>query len=583
MTHITLMAAAPEVTLCNPKRNLRAVLAALESAKAQNADIVVFPSLCLTGASAGALLRAPMMLEAAWEALMEAAKAVPYDMLAVLSLPVKMTSGVFECAAIIENGKLAALVPRLDERTDPFRFHPGLCTGATPATHEGVPELRDGIYCTKSLARAGEAPQSGVRVIFSLESICEEGLYLCPCADSATIRSENELNRALLNARSHGATVVYASPGEGESVTDYVFEGRCAILSDGEIVSGLDRVSAVSRLLRTSYPPPPTLKPDSRFPFLSESSALAQNELLRTLPLQAIALKRRARHINASGFLVGLSGGLDSTLALLACVSAADRMNLPLKNILAVTMPGFGTGDSTKSNAEALAKTLGVAFEEIPIVEVCRRHFEDIRQSESDYSVTFENAQARLRTLTLLDIANQRNLLFVGPGDLSELALGWTTFGGDHLSSYAINGSIPKTLVRKVIELASWSIRFKSARKTLLSILGTPVSPELLPGGANAQPTESILGDYALHDFFIYHMLKSTLAPQELLISAQAAFNGLYLPEQIEKALRTLLARFFKQQFKRNCMPEGPQITAVSLSPRALLLPSDIDGELFQL
>ncbi len=574
MSSLTLMAAAPEMTLGNPTRNRGSIIAAIGAAKAQNANILVLPSLSLTGATAGAMLRSPVLLGAAWDALMEEAKAVPAGMLAVLSLPVKLSGRVFECAALIDGGSLVALVPRLDEPKQ-FQFHPGLSVAPTPATHEGAPVLRDGVYRSASV---GET-----RVVFSPEAIDSEGLYLCPSADNATIRSENELEHALLQARSYGATIVYASPDEGESVTDYVFEGRCAILSDGEIHSGLHKIAAESRLSRAAYPPPPAIKTDTRFPFLSAQDSLAQNELLRVLPLQAIALQRRARHIHAGGFLVGLSGGLDSTLALLACVSAADRMGMPLKNILAITMPGFGTSAHTKSNAETLAKELGVSFEEISIANVCRLHFKAIRQSEADYSITFENAQARMRTLTLLNIANQRNLLFVGPGDLSELALGWTTFGGDHLSAFAINGSVPKTLVRKAVELASVSIRFKSARNTLASILETPVSPELIPGGANAQPTESILGDYALHDFFIYHILKSAFSQNELLSIAQTAFAGLYTHAQIEQALRTLLSRFFKQQFKRNCMPEGPQITAVSLSPRGLLLPSDMDGELFQL
>ncbi len=574
MQHLTLMAAAPVVALCDPTRNLGAILAVIDAAKAQNADIIVLPSLCLTGATAGALLRAPLLLDAAREALVEAAKAVPDGMLAVLSLPVKLNEHVFECAALIDGGKLAALVPRLDEPL-PFRFHPGLSISQTPETYDGIPVLRDGVYRSASIGDA--------RVVFTLESITTGGLHLCPNADNATIRSKNELQHALLQARSRGATAVYASPNEGESVTDYVFEGHCAILSDGEIQSGAQEICVASRLSGAAYPPPPELKTDKRFPFLSEDSSLAQKELLRVLPLQAIALKRRVRHIRADGFLVGLSGGLDSTLALLACVSAADSMGMPLKNILAVTMPGFGTSNHTKSNAETLAKALGVSFEEISIADVCSRHFKDIHQSETDYSITFENAQARMRTLTLLNISNQRNLLFVGPGDLSELALGWTTFGGDHLSSYAINGSVPKTLVRKTVEFAANSTRFTSAQNTLASILGTPVSPELIPGGANAQPTESILGDYALHDFFIYHILKNMLAPKELLSAAHTAFKGLYSTEQIEQALRTLLSRFFKQQFKRNCMPEGPQITAISLSPRSLLLPSDADGALFQL
>lgn len=574
MRRLTLFAAAPEITLCNPQSNLHAILAAFEAAKAQSADIAVLPSLCITGATGGDLLRTPLICDAAWAALHEAAKALPAGMLAVLSLPVLMDGHVYECAALVEDAKLAALVPRFDE-PKPHRFHPGLYFGPSPSIHEGVPVLRDGIYRS---ARVGE-----IRVVFSAEAVDTAGLYVCPCADNATLRSENELHHALLRARSYGASLVYASPDVGESVTDYIFEGLCAILADGEIVMANGRAVAAQSQPPRAYPPPPPLCLDERFPFLSAESALAQKELLRVLPLQAVALKRRARHIRAYGFTVGLSGGLDSTLALLACVSAADSMGLSLRNILAITMPGFGTSGQTKSNADALARELGVTYDDISIVDVCRRHFLDISQSETEYTITFENAQARLRTLTLLDIANQRRLLYIGSGDLSELALGWTTFGGDHLSSYAINASLPKTLVRKAVELAAQSARFKDAQKTLAAILGTPVSPELIPGGANAQQTESILGDYALHDFFLYHMLVGAAKPAALLGMAQKAFAGSYTLAQIEKALRTMLSRFLKQQFKRNCMPEGPQLAAVSLSPRGLLLPSDADDSLFQL
>ena len=360
-------------------------------------------------------------------------------------------------------------------------------------------------------------------------------------------------------------------------------DGVCAIAARGELLACSNPLSDEPFVYAdvrpdqlTAFEPYAATVPEFGR-YISADAALAAEELARVLDLQAAALCRRLTHIHGKGFVIGVSGGLDSALALLAATVAADRLGMPRTCVVGVSMPGFGTSGRTRNNAELLLRALGCTYREISVVPACRQHFADIGHDEADHSVVFENAQARERTKILLSIANAEGLLDVGTGDLSEAALGWTTFGGDHLAQYGINASIPKTVVRRIVAEAKH--RFPAAADVLQDILDTPVSPELLPAenGKIAQKTEELVGSYELHDFFLWHLLhgKGPRALFELAVE-QLSFP----PAEIYRVLGIFLKRFFAQQFKRNCAPEAPMLL-VSIAPAALTLPSDLSAAPF--
>ncbi|MDR1097802.1 MAG: NAD(+) synthase [Tannerella sp.] len=414
---------------------------------------------------------------------------------------------------------------------------------------------------------------------------------------------------------------VYAAAGFGESGTDAVFTGKGFIAENGSIISESERFNTDDklvindididclqhdRLVNTSFTPPcqngsaakarrisfdlaPCRGAFGRqvdpYPFVPAEDGALKERCEEIFNIQTFGLIRRLRHTGAKSAVAGISGGLDSTLALMVTVRAFDMLNIPRKNILGVTMPGFGTTERTYRNAVSLIEQSGVSFREIPIRDACRQHFKDIGHDGKTADITYENTQARERTQILMDLANMTGGIVIGTGDLSELALGWATYNGDHMSMYNVNVSIPKTLVRYLVRWTANSLSDRETQKTLLDIADTPVSPELIPpgeDGAISQQTENLVGPYELHDFFLYHFIRFGAPPEKILFLAGRAFGKKYSDPEIKKWLRTFLRRFFSQQFKRSCLPDGPKVGSVSLSPRSdWRMPSDASARLW--
>jgi NAD+ synthase (glutamine-hydrolysing) len=408
-------------------------------------------------------------------------------------------------------------------------------------------------------------------------------VFLAPGALNATVTSHEHLIRAIsdYSARTGGA-IVYASPNPGESSSFHVFDGFCAIAARGSVTAASEPFcddpfiyADVNTAELSQFEPYEAPGERARDTYLSQDPEIRKTQCRRILDLQAAALRRRLIHIGGKGFVIGVSGGLDSALALLASAAAADKMGLPRTAVLGVSMPGFGTSPRTHNNSRLLVEALGCEFREISVKSACEQHFRDIGHDMGDHSVVFENAQARERTKILLSLSNKYGLLDVGTGDLSEAALGWTTFGGDHLAQYAINASLPKTVIRMAVKEAGE--RFPEAADVLRDILDTPVSPELLPpeGGEIAQKTEQLIGDYELHDFFLYQMIVNKAGPAEIYRKAAAALQ--YDKDEIYRVLGIFLSRFFASQYKRNSGTEGPDIL-LSVSPASFSMPSDIAG-----
>jgi NAD+ synthase (glutamine-hydrolysing) len=472
------------------------------------------------------------------------------------------------CIALVRGARVIAILPSSGGES-PFGFLPAM-DRAAPARQPLTPVSKLAAGFGDELFRPGHEPREGYVMLLS-------------SALNATARSYHMTREALcaFTART-GMAVAYASPGTGESMAAFVFDGLCAVASQGEILAVSEPLAnepfvyADVQIDRLSSFEPYTAAQDEGL-YICANPLAARDELRRILDLQGAALVRRISHIGVRGCVVGVSGGLDSALALLACCRAMDQLGRARADILGVSMPGFGTSARTRGNSEQLVKSLGCTYREISVVPACRQHFIDLGRDEGVHDSVFENAQARERTKILLDLANAENLLDVGTGDLSEAALGWTTFGGDHLAQYGVNGSIPKSVIRRVVREAC--SRFPEAAGTLEDILDTPVSPELLPpvDGAISQKTEELVGAYELHDFFIYHFMKGA-RPGKIFDEACARLD--YPKEEIYRVLGIFLRRFFAQQYKRSCAPEAPLI-CLSIAPAVFDMPSDIDGAAF--
>lgn len=568
---LRLAAAVPALVLSDPMRNADAIVSVIRRAEEEKADYLALPELCLAGATAGTLLTHPVMLRECQDALRRIADATMRTNVTVsVGLPYEIGGQVLSAAAILRGGRVHAIIPA-SSRENPYGFLPALarCASRRQALTP-VPRL--------SVAFGNE--------LFDKEADVREGcVLLMPSSLNATARSFREVQAALAarSART-GMAIAYAAAGLGESTTSFVFDGLCAIAAGGEVLAvskPLEKepfvIAEVDSERLMAFEPYPA-EPLSTGRFVSEEADIQKEELTRILDLQAAALARRLTHIRSKGFVLGISGGLDSALALLAAAAAADRLGMPRSCVVAISMPGFGTSGRTKNNAELLPRALGCEYREISVVPASRQHFSDIGHDENNRNVVYENAQARERTKILLSIANAEGLLEVGTGDLSEIALGWCTFGGDHMAQYGINSSIPKTVIRMVVNAAKE--RFPAAADILQDILDTPVSPELLPTdseGEIAQKTEEVVGSYELHDFFIWHFLKGK-GPRELF--DMAAKELPFPKKEIHRVLGVFLRRFFASQFKRNSAPEAPLVVA-SIAPDVFTMPSDMVGAPF--
>lgn len=624
-------AAVPSLALGNVKENMKRHLAMMREAKEKHVSIVTFPELSLTGYTCGDLFFQRRLLDDVTDALLTLKDEMPEEIIAVVGAPLEIEGALYNCAVVLHKGEIISAVPKTflpnngefyekrwfqsgDARRDAWAAIPKLKTNVC---RQAIFETEDGVRFGIELCEDLWAPLppstmlsvSGAEIILNLSA-------------SNELLSKREYRQQLISQQSARCQCgyVYVSAGMGESSSDLVFSGHSVIASCGTVIRenegyladnylmtadvDIDRIRAdrmkqssfadcaaqvramwkqESNILRTMENAllPDDVTPDyrvSKHPFIPSDKASRQLRCAQILAMQATALARRLA-VTGGKVVVGISGGLDSTLALLAACKAVDMLHLPRTNILGITMPCFGTTDRTYHNALDLMTSLGVSQREIPIHNAVRQHFADIGHDENDHSVTYENCQARERTQVLMDVANKIGAIVLGTGDLSEIALGWCTYNADHMSMYGVNSGVPKTLVRWVIQTAAENEAFSSSRECLQSILDTPISPELLPPdekGNILQQTEDVVGPYALHDFFLYYAIRFGYPPKKVFDLCCIAFQDDFSCETILKWLKNFYRRFWTQQFKRNCMPDGVKIGSIALSPRGdWRMPSD--------
>ena len=629
---ISVAAGTPKIRVADCRYNAEQIFTLMREADKQGVKVLALPELCLTGYTCGDLFLQDTLLRGAEEGLQTILEATRnLEIVTALGLPVwdKWDNKLYNCAAIIQKGEILGLIPKVylpnygefyeqrwfasgsgvEHGIELCGQHVSLCTNQTFAC-DTMPNLVIGVEICEDLWAPAppsvELARKGATVILNLSA-------------SNELVGKADYRRSLVTGQSARLMCgyVYADAGEGESTTDVVFTGHNMIAENGTLlaerrfatgltVSEIDVDRLIHDRRRTNTftfgkEPPEiwrcgfTLPVEetrltryvSPSPFVPEDAAGRAERCEEILRIASLGLKKRLEHTGAKTAVVGLSGGLDSTLALLITALAMGMLNRPASDIVAVTMPCFGTTARTKSNAELLAERMGATLKIIDISQAVRRHFTDIGQSMENHDVTFENGQARERTQVLMDIANQTGGLVIGTGDLSELALGWCTYNGDHMSNYAVNCSIPKTLVRHLVAYLARdnSEKDEALHDVLEDILDTPVSPELLPAvqGEISQRTEDLVGPYELHDFFLYYMLRWGFPPRKIYRLALYALGKTYTPDVILKWLKTFYRRFFSQQFKRSCLPDGPKVGSAALSPRGdWRMPSDASAALWQ-
>ena len=623
---VRVAAAIPNVKIGDCKHNAQQIESLIIQAEGKGTEVICFPELCITAYTCGDLFAQQILLDNAEMALISILDFTrSLDIISIIGLPIPYRGTLLNCAAIIQKGKILGIVPKTylpnyKEFYEQRWFTSGdvhgdntvlICGQQVPLSRNlifSTPSCRFGVEICEDvwapIPPSSELTLKGAEIIFNLS------------ADNEGVGKHDYL-KSLLAQQSARCLCgyVFAGAGFGESTQDVVFAGKALMFENGLLLAESERFSFKEQLvigeidverLRTERRVNTTfgasmaqVKGQNALQIDTELFAPKSFDLCRTISptpfvpsgralnarceeifaIQIEGLAKRVVHTQAQTAVIGVSGGLDSTLALLVCAKTFDKLGLPRKGIIGVTMPGFGTTGRTYRNAMELMKSLGVTIREISIKKACVQHFEDIGVDADKHDVTYENSQARERTQILMDVANQMNGLVIGTGDLSELALGWATYNGDHMSMYGVNVSIPKTLVRHLVAWVAESIIDDTSQATLMDIVDTPISPELIPADENgeiAQKTEDLVGPYELHDFFLYYMLRFGFRPSKIFYLAQHAFIGKYTDEVIKKWITIFFRRFFSQQFKRSCLPDGPKVGSCSLSPRGdWRMPSD--------
>ena len=629
---IKTAAVTPKVQVADPEGNAREIIRLAKEAAGNGAKIIVFPELCITGYTCGDLFLQELLLESAKEALLQIIRETrELDALIFAGLPWEKEGKLYNAAAVFQGGKLLGLVPKTcipnyGEFYELRHFARGSQEADAVWTDSGDGE-RDYIpFGTRLLFTCEEMPGLAVAA-----EICEDvwvpdppsihhalagATVIVNCSASDETTGKDAYREALISGQSARLVCgyIYANAGEGESSQDLVFGGHNLIAENGKILSrsarfknetiyadlDIARIVGERRRMTTFFSRTDAVYTEigfhlnkeetklSRFidpaPFVPDDSQDRQKRCEEIFAIQYMGLKKRLEHTCSRTAVVGISGGLDSTLALLVAVRAFDSLGLPRKGILGVTMPCFGTTDRTYRNACELVRKLGGTLREVDIREAVTTHFRDIGHDPEVHDVTYENSQARERTQVLMDLANQSGGLVIGTGDMSELALGWATYNGDHMSMYGVNAGVPKTLVRHLVRYYADTCGDPELAATLLDVLDTPVSPELLPpkDGVIAQKTEDLVGPYELHDFFLYYVLRFGFTPSKIYRLARLAFAGVYGDDTILKWLKIFYRRFFTQQFKRSCLPDGPKVGSVAVSPRGdLRMPSDASAAIW--
>jgi NAD+ synthase (glutamine-hydrolysing) len=631
---VNVAAAVPTVKVADVEYNVQQIESLIAQAEDRGVEVMVFPELCITGYSCQDLFKEQLLLDHAEDGVV---KLLDYtrklNVIVIVGLPVVVNGLLYNCAAVLQGGQLLGIVPKV--------YLPNYGEFYEKRWFASAQDLNPTeIYFAGSPVHVSAEPQVFVTadgVKFGVE-ICEDVWAPTPPSNNLALAgadvifnlsASDELIgkhaylKSLLAQQSARmiSGYVYASCGFGESTQDVVYGGNAIIFENGRLLEEGDRFSLqpqikmcqidvqalhVERRTNTTFinaqrnahareiackatcqRPFELFRNIDPYPFIPKSEDM-QASCEEILNIQVMGLVKRLHHINGKKAVIGISGGLDSTLALLVTVKAFDKLGLDRRGIVGITMPGFGTTDRTYNNALKLMETLGVTIREISIAAAVTQHFSDINHDASVHDITYENSQARERTQILMDVANKENAIVVGTGDLSELALGWATYNGDHMSMYGVNAGVPKTLIRYLVGYVAGEM----ATDTLMDIIDTPISPELIPADENGnikQKTEDLVGPYELHDFFIYYFLRYGFGPKKIFLLAKRAFctatsekPALYDEETIKKWLTTFCRRFFNQQFKRSCLPDGPKVGSVSLSPRGdWRMPSDASSALW--
>ena len=618
---VKVAAATPDIRVADVEFNTQNIINTMEEAQKNGAKILVFPELCVTGYTCSDLFDHSVLLKASRKALLEIAENTnDKDMLVFVGAPLEVNGKLYNVAAAMNQGEIIGFttktfLPNYGEFYEMRQFTPGPQT-VREITFEGKkiplgPQILFQAEGMEELVVAAEICEDVWSPIPpSIQAALEGATVIVNCSASDETIGKDTYRRALISGQSARliSGYIYANAGEGESTTDLVFGGHNIIAENGTVLKessryvneiiyselDLQRITG-ERRKNTTFQPldeetlvrvPFTVEETKTFltrtfpkkPFVPSDEQTRAQRCEEILTIQAMGMKKRLAHTNARTAVVGISGGLDSTLALLVTARAFDMLGRDKKDIIAVTMPCFGTTDRTYQNACEMSKKVGATLIEVPIADAVNVHFRDIGHDPEDHSVTYENCQARERTQVLMDIANKTWGMVIGTGDLSELALGWATYNGDHMSMYGVNASVPKTLVRHLVKYAADDTKDEALKNVLYDVLDTPVSPELLPpkDGDIAQKTEDLVGPYELHDFFLYFMLRFGYEPSKIFRIACMTFDGEYDKETIFKWLETFCRRFFSQQFKRSCLPDGPKVGTVALSPRGdWRMPSD--------
>lgn len=618
----------PETIVGDTVSNAQSIVEWADRAAGEGAQIIVFPELCITGYTCGELFFQDSLQRGAIAALRGIAENTrELDAIIFVGLPLRFKGHLRNVAAAVCHGRILGFVPKMNlpnygEFYEARYFAPGpqypetisLPNGEVPIgstlifSCESIQGIDIGVELCEDLwvpdSPSTHASMSGADIIVNLSA-----------SDELTGKASYRKQLIAMQSAKTYTSYLYASAGIGESTQDLVYSGHCLIAENGRIlaetrpftgnmaISEIDTEESLKRREQMN-----TFQEDYEYdlvpfrlspvrvelsrqvdphPFVPSDSSHLRARCEEILDIQAYGLRKRLAHTKAKTAVIGISGGLDSTLALLVTVRAFDILGLDRKNIIGVTMPGFGTTDRTYDNAVSMIRTLGATLREVDIRAAVRQHFIDIGQDQDKHDVTYENSQARERTQILMDIANKEGGLVIGTGDMSELALGWATYNGDHMSMYAVNCSVPKTLVRHLVSFYAdyYGKENEELRKVLLDVLDTPVSPELLPpeeDGSIAQKTEDLVGPYELHDFYLYYMLRYGYSPEKIYFLAKNAFADLYDEETIRKWLKVFYRRFFAQQFKRSAIPDGPKVGTVALSPRGdLRMPSDASAAIW--
>lgn len=643
MGYVRIGAAVPKIQIGNTWANISEIINLVKQAADSHVKVLVFPELCVTGYTCADLFHQKLLLDQAQAALQKIIDITGennYDMLIIIGIPVEADNQLFNCAAVIHRGKILGLVPKTFIPNYGEFYEKRWFSSAVNRINDTV------IFCSQEVPFSEKLlfKDRNSQLCVGVE-ICEDlWMPIPPSANHvlhganliANLSASNELigktefRRSLVSQQSSRciAAYVYASAGPSESTTDTVFGGHVLIAENGTILEesrfreqtlvyadvdieklinerkkvnsfmnpSMNFMAENYRIIPFELNNKPfvdnmkllidSLKRDvSPYPFVPEKKEERDARCREIFTIQLTGLAQRLLKTGINKAVIGISGGLDSTLALLVCREAFAKLGYPFGQIIAITMPGFGTSNRTKRNAHDLMKELGVQCREIPITAACLKHFEDIGHDPEIHDITYENVQARERTQILMDIANKEGGLVIGTGDLSELALGWCTYNGDHMSHYAVNAGVPKTLVRYLVSWYMDTTENPKVAEILKDILDTPISPELLPPNGTSeieQKTEDVIGPYDLHDFFLYYMIRWGFSPSKIFFLACKAFKNRFTEQDILKWMKVFYRRFFSQQFKRSCMPDGPKVGTICLSPRGdWRMPSDASAEIW--